>query len=137
MRLTAELALRTGDRSDSVHAMLFAPGRICTSSPELSFGSHIFQDLVEAEIFYTAVFANERTKVWRPEKIRTFPDVTGNFLPDLPDDLRNVITVYDVSEKACTLWYDMDTGRGLSLWLRNQTKKITVFYSFSIKRSDI
>lgn len=84
MRLTAELALRTGDRSDSVHAMLFAPGRICTSSPELSFGSHIFQDLVEAEIFYTAVFANERTKVWRPEKIRTY-----------------------ASEKACTLWYDM------------------------------
>ena len=30
-------------------------------NPELSYGSHMFQDLVEADIFYTAVFANEKT----------------------------------------------------------------------------
>ena len=123
-------------RGGKTNAMLFAPGRICTSSPELgvpsafadisemraiaevaetkagyqpelSFGSHIFQDLVEAEIFYTAVFANERTRIWRPEKLRTFPDVTEKFLPELPEGLQNVISVYDVSEGACTLWYDM------------------------------
>ena len=123
-------------RGGKTNAMLFTPGRICTSSPELgvpsafadisemraiaevaetkagyqpelSFGSHIFQDLVEAEIFYTAVFANERTRIWRPEKLRTFPDVTEKFLPELPEGLQNVISVYDVSEGACTLWYDM------------------------------
>lgn len=27
--------------------------------PELSFGSHMFQDLVEADIFYGAIFGNE------------------------------------------------------------------------------
>ena len=72
------------------HMLLMVPGRIGTSSPELgvpttfadisefeaiceieekkagynpelSYGSHIFQDLVEAEILYTAVFANEKT----------------------------------------------------------------------------
>ena len=70
--------------------MLIVPGRIGTSSPELgvpttfadisefeavceveekeagynpelSYGSHIFQDLVEAEILYTAIFNNEKT----------------------------------------------------------------------------
>lgn len=30
-------------------------------NPELSYGSHIFQDLVEAEILYTAIFSNEKT----------------------------------------------------------------------------
>lgn len=30
------------------------PGRIGTSSPDLSFGSHMFQDLVEADILYIA-----------------------------------------------------------------------------------
>ena len=72
------------------HMMLVVPGRVGTSSPELgvpvtfsdisafeaiceveekeagynpelSYGSHMFQDLVEADILYTAVFANEKT----------------------------------------------------------------------------
>ena len=72
------------------HMMLIVPGRVGTTSPELgvptafsdisafeiiceteergagynpelSYGSHIFQDLVEAEILYTAVFQDEKT----------------------------------------------------------------------------
>lgn len=34
--------------------------------PELSFGSHIFQDLVEAEIFYAAILEGESTLAFQP-----------------------------------------------------------------------
>ena len=34
--------------------------------PELSYGSHMFQDLVEAEIAYSAVWGNEKTVVYPP-----------------------------------------------------------------------
>ena len=37
--------------------------------PELSYGSHFFQDLVEANIFYVAVFDGQKEVVFHPEKI--------------------------------------------------------------------
>jgi len=37
--------------------------------PELSYGSHFFQDLVEAGIFYVALFAGQPAVVYQPEKI--------------------------------------------------------------------
>ena len=79
--------------------LLLAPGRIGTSSPELgvpvsfadicnfegicevaysgagyapelSYGSHMFQDLVEADIFYGALFEDARTVKYDPEALR-------------------------------------------------------------------
>jgi KaiC/GvpD/RAD55 family RecA-like ATPase len=37
--------------------------------PELSYGSHFFQDLVETGIFYAAVFAGQPGVIFRPERI--------------------------------------------------------------------
>jgi hypothetical protein len=39
--------------------------------PELSFGSHFFQDIVESDIFYAAVFDGEPGIVFCPEQILT------------------------------------------------------------------
>ena len=33
-------------------------------NPELSYGSHFFQDLVESGILYNAIFENEKTVVY-------------------------------------------------------------------------
>ena len=115
--------------------MLLTPGRIGTSSPELgvptafsdisecsvicelsetragyqpelSYGSHIFQDLVEADILYTAVFENERTKVFNPGILERFPQedlslITGNAAEASGD----VVRMYDTA--GCRLVYDM------------------------------
>ena len=35
--------------------------------PELSYGSHMFQDLVEARILYGAIYGDQRTRIWNPE----------------------------------------------------------------------
>lgn len=37
--------------------------------PELSYGSHFFQDLVEAGIFYVALFAGQPDVLYQPDQI--------------------------------------------------------------------
>jgi len=49
--------------------------------PELSYGSHFFQDLVEAGIFYAAVFAGQPGVVFRPERILNEPNRLAELLP--------------------------------------------------------
>ncbi|MCR4672809.1 MAG: PEP/pyruvate-binding domain-containing protein [Lachnospiraceae bacterium] len=116
------------------HMMLIVPGRVGTSSPELgvptafsdisafeiiceteesragynpelSYGSHIFQDLVEAGILYTAVFNNAKTIHFHPEKLEGFPDLIGEF--EDKTDLSDVIHVYDVSGGNCKVYNDI------------------------------
>ena len=126
------------------HMMLIVPGRIGTSSPELgvptafsdisafevvceteertagynpelSYGSHIFQDLVEAEILYTAVFHNEKTLHFAPELLRGCRDITGEF--EHGTELSGVVHVYDVSGRQCEIWHDV-AGEHLLVALR-------------------
>ncbi len=122
-------------RDSGKHMMLIVPGRIGTTSPELgvptsfsdisefeiiceveeskagynpelSYGSHIFQDLVEAEILYTAVFQNEKTLRFAPEMLGTCPDLTGDFKQE--DALAGVVHVYDVKGRRCEVYDDAE-----------------------------
>ena len=43
--------------------------------PELSYGSHFFQDLVESDIFYVAVFDGRKDVCFRPELIVNKPNL--------------------------------------------------------------
>ena len=127
-------------RSMNKHMMLIVPGRIGTSSPELgvptafsdisafeivceieeskagynpelSYGSHIFQDLVEAEILYTAVFNNEKTVRYVPEMLRRFRNITGEF--EHGKNLSGIVSVYDVCGERCRVYNDMSDGHFL------------------------
>ncbi|MBO7386442.1 MAG: phosphoenolpyruvate synthase [Lachnospiraceae bacterium] len=123
-----------GYRDKNKHMMLIVPGRVGTSSPELgvptafsdiseyeiiceteettagynpelSYGSHIFQDLVEAEILYTAVFHNEKTLHFSPEKLASSPDLIADFATE--ESLKDIVHVYDVSAKECLVYNDV------------------------------
>ena len=116
------------------HMMLIVPGRVGTTSPELgvptsfadisafeiiceteetkagynpelSYGSHIFQDLVEAEILYTAVFNNSKTIHFHPEKLSDSPDVISEF--DEGSSLTDIVHVFDVSGRGCKVYNDI------------------------------
>lgn len=117
-------------------AVLIAPGRIGTSSPELgvpvnfaqidhflcicevecsesgyrpelSFGSHMFQDLVEAEITYCAVFEAQTTSIWRPETIIEETDHFRTICPEMPiPDGMVHVSFYEKDE--LTLYYDSE-----------------------------
>ena len=126
------------------HMMLIVPGRVGTTSPELgvptafsdisafeiiceteereagynpelSYGSHIFQDLVEAEILYTAVFHSEKTIHYAPEKLKNCPDITGQF--DDGEELSEIVHVYDVSSRQCEVYHDV-AGEHLLITLK-------------------
>ena len=122
-------------RGSGKHMMLIVPGRIGTSSqelgvpttfadisefevicevaesgagynPELSYGSHIFQDLVEAQILYTAVFEGKQTKEYHPEKLTKLPNLLTELLPE-QGKLNEVIRILDVSGKGCMVYHDL------------------------------
>ena len=73
-------------------------------NPELSYGSHIFQDLVEAEILYTAVFNNSKTLAFYPEKLNRFENVAAEF--DDSGALSEIVKIFMVEK--CTLYHDIN-----------------------------
>lgn len=131
------------ERDKGRHMMLMVPGRIGTSSPELgvptnfsdisefeaiceiqeksagynpelSYGSHIFQDLVESEILYTAVFSDEKTIEYKPGRLERFTDITGSFTAD--DKLLGIVKVYDTKDCGLKLYNDLDNEHLLLAW---------------------
>ena len=121
-------------REQEKHMLLVVPGRIGTSSPELgvpvafseisafeaiceveekeagynpelSYGSHMFQDLVEADILYTAVFDNENTIRFSPDKLKNGKDITGEF--DEENAMEGIVSVFNVSDLECRLYHDL------------------------------
>ncbi|MBQ7706991.1 MAG: phosphoenolpyruvate synthase [Lachnospiraceae bacterium] len=121
-------------RDQNKHMMLIVPGRVGTTSPELgvptafsdisayeiiceteeqsagynpelSYGSHIFQDLVEAEILYTAVFHDEKTIHFSPEKLETSKNLISEF--EQKEELTDIVHVYDVSDRKCAVYNDI------------------------------
>lgn len=50
--------------------------------PELSYGSHFFQDIVESGIFYVALFDGEEGVVFRPDRILEKNNLLNALMPD-------------------------------------------------------
>ncbi|HIU74375.1 MAG TPA: phosphoenolpyruvate synthase [Candidatus Pelethocola excrementipullorum] len=67
--------------------------------PELSYGSHMFQDLVESNIFYIAILENEDTLIFNKEfwngKKNIFPEICPGFV-----NLSDIVKVYEVDSLA-------------------------------------
>lgn len=124
-------------------AMLLVPGRIGTSSPELgvpvsyteisrfqaiceiscpdagyhpelSYGSHMFQDMVEADVFYAAIHDNHNTRLYQPELLSSWPDISHPLLADYPE-CRPVIQVRNLSGQPAALYLDAARGHALCL----------------------
>lgn len=78
--------------------------------PELSYGSHMFQDLVEAEILYGAIYNNEKTLRYEPELFRELPDLFAKICPEYPE-LKDMIQVREVENLH--YWMDAVSNRGI------------------------
>ena len=79
-------------------------------NPELSYGSHFFQDLVEAGILYNAIFENEKTICYYPEILEGYDNRLCDFGDGL-EDLKDLVRVVDVSDLDFYLCNDMKSGR--------------------------
>ncbi len=133
-RLVGRLNKRIANRTDSP-TMLMGPGRWGTSTPslgvpisfseisnisvlaevaftsgdlmpELSFGSHFFQDLVEADIFYLALFPEHKScfvnEGWR----RSLPNALEGLMP-ASSRYKQVVKVYRAPEDGLHLMADV------------------------------
>ena len=117
-------------------SMLIVPGRIGTSSPELgipvvfaeisqfraileesyskvgyvpelSFGSHMFQDLVEADIYYGAIFENDKRLAFNKDLIKDMPNKLRDINPELDDELYEMIHVINFDDENLEFYHDM------------------------------
>lgn len=115
--------------------LLFVPGRVGTSSPELgvpavfsdisefaavfevaeskagynpelSYGSHMFQDLVENEILYGAIFEDEKTKAFRPQMFTCLENHICE-IDDEAEEYKHIIGLYHVRERNCRFYHDL------------------------------
>lgn len=79
-------------------------------NPELSYGSHFFQDLVEAGILYIALFENEKTLTFQPDLLTGYENLISDLDPKL-EEVKDIIQVFDVSDMDFRLCNDMKKER--------------------------
>ncbi len=132
-------------RDNDKTAILIVPGRIGTSSPELgipvvfadishfsaileesysevgympelSFGSHMFQDLVEAEIYYGALFENEKRLEFNRDMIFDYPNILNDINPNLNEEICSMIQVIDFGESRAELYHDMNKDETMCIF---------------------
>lgn len=132
-------------KQNEKRAILIVPGRIGTSSPELgipvvfadishfsaileesyskvgympelSFGSHMFQDLVEAEIYYGALFENEKKIKFNKEMIFKHQNILKDINPNLNEDIYNMVQVIDFDKNKAELYHDMNKDETLCIF---------------------
>ena len=132
-------------KHENINLMLIVPGRIGTSSPELgipvtfadisdffailevsysevgyvpelSFGSHLFQDLVEADIFYGALFEDETRLVYDTHLLDQFPNQLKNIDSTLGDEIYEMVDVVEIKEGKMEFYYDMKQDEAISYY---------------------
>ena len=84
--------------------------------PDLSFGTHFFQDLVEAKIRYLALFPDEEGIIFNEAFFRGSPNMLPHLLPDYAH-LQHVVRVIDVAQASggCELQVLMDGEKDQAL----------------------
>jgi len=65
--------------------------------PDLSFGTHFFQDLVEASIRYLPLYPDDTSIIFNEPFLANSPNILSEIAPDF-DDLEDVVRVIDVQE---------------------------------------
>jgi predicted nucleotidyltransferase len=63
--------------------------------PDLSFGTHFFQDLVEAQIRYLPLYPDEEDNLYQEKFLGNSPNLLGELLPEFAD-LGDCVRVIDV-----------------------------------------
>ncbi|MDD4091883.1 MAG: PEP/pyruvate-binding domain-containing protein [Smithellaceae bacterium] len=137
-RLTGKLNKQIGKR-EAMPTILFGPGRWGTTTPamgvpvtfseinnitaigeiayqdgslipDLSFGTHFFQDMVEMDIFYMAIYPEQDGVVFNASWIKKQPNILENLMPD---DTRfaDVVRVCDVRAQDLRLMSDIVTQK--------------------------
>ena len=126
---------KTINKRDEMPTILFGPGRWGTTTPamgvpvtfseinniaaiaeiaykegslipELSFGTHFFQDLVEMNIFYMAIYPDNEKVIFNTKWMQEMPNLLEELVPE-DRKYADVVRVYDVKGKDLRLLSDV------------------------------
>jgi len=78
--------------------------------PDLSFGTHFFQDLVEMDIFYMAIYPDREEVLFNREWLESMPNIMVELLPR-DSRYEEIVRVYDVREQGLLLMSDVVNQR--------------------------
>jgi hypothetical protein len=78
--------------------------------PDLSFGTHFFQDMVEMDIFYMAIYPEKSDVFFNTAWMKKYPNILTSLLPD-DKAFADVVRVFDVREKDLRLLSDIVTQK--------------------------
>jgi hypothetical protein len=82
--------------------------------PELSFGTHFFQDLVESDIFYTAIFPGKPNTIFNIAKLDKIPNELTTVLPDT-EKYTNVVKLCNLKDNKLRIISDLTTQKLICL----------------------
>ncbi len=82
--------------------------------PELSFGTHFFQDLVESDIFYAAIFPGKQNTVFNIAKLDSMPNKLIEILPE-GEKYTDVIKLCILNENRLHVISDLTTQKLICL----------------------
>ena len=83
--------------------------------PELSFGTHFFQDLVEAEIQYLPLYPDESGSVYNDKLLGMGENKLKELVPRAKNDIVRVIRVADIADGGTlSVVMDGDAGKALA-----------------------
>lgn len=74
--------------------------------PELSFGTHFFQDLVESDIFYVAIFPKQPNFMFNDIRFEQMPNLLEEILPERAR-YKDVVKVYDIQDSRLQIMADV------------------------------
>ena len=126
---------KTINKRDEMPTILFGPGRWGTTTPamgvpvtfseinniaaiaeiayqegslipELSFGTHFFQDLVEMNIFYMAIYPDKEKVIFNTKWMQEMPNLLEELVPE-DRKYADVVRVYDVQRKEFKILSDI------------------------------
>ncbi|MCX5849824.1 MAG: phosphoenolpyruvate synthase, partial [Deltaproteobacteria bacterium] len=74
--------------------------------PDLSFGTHFFQDMVEMNIFYMAIYPDNEKVIFNTRWMQEMPNLLEDIVPE-DRKYADVVHVHDVREKKLILLSDI------------------------------
>ncbi|MDD5005404.1 MAG: PEP/pyruvate-binding domain-containing protein [Candidatus Omnitrophica bacterium] len=74
--------------------------------PELSFGTHFFQDLVETNIFYVALFPENKDVIFNNQWLTQLNNLFVELMPQ-SKKYEDIISVYDTSDRGLKIISDV------------------------------
>ena len=74
--------------------------------PELSFGTHFFQDLIEGDIFYVAIFPQKENVILNREWFSQTPNLLTDFLPE-SGRYADVVKVFKIEQEQLQILCDV------------------------------